>query len=400
MKEAIKWSIFAAAALLICRIHQEDKRKSGLSWGGYGQRLLGLNQDQEGRREYLDILRFLAAMLVILVHSMGAAAQQPQAARWRYVFTGASGLGLCCNLLFVLISGALLIPYREETLGAFYQKRVQKVVIPMTVYYLFYLHRSGLVSLSLPSIVQALIQILSGPMELVPHFWLIYVLLQLYVGVPLLRFMVRDMPESVLDGIAALILFGMGAKTGLSLLGVLPGLSVPWFSWEGIFFMGYWLTRLPEERYDKRIYLGAWIGGGAILMIQLFLPERAGAVMNDSIFLLLFAMGIFLFFLRRKAPFPGRMLVQLVSRYSFSVLMIHWFMLFVVVEKHLQVDAGSLGGGMAGLAVVLQSLLALFGSLMFAVVFDNTAVLLAERLVQGLFGIWNKGINGRKGRFR
>ena len=55
---------------------------------------------------------------------------------------------------------------------------------------------------------------------------------------------------------------------------------------------------------------------------------------------------------------------------------------------------------MAGLAVVLQSLLALFGSLMFAVVFDNTAVLLAERLVQGLFGIWNKGINGRKGRFR
>lgn len=46
---------------------------------------------------------------------------------------------LTCNLLFFFISGALLLPYREETIGQYYRKRVVKIVLPFAVYSLFYL---------------------------------------------------------------------------------------------------------------------------------------------------------------------------------------------------------------------------------------------------------------------
>ena len=141
-----------------------------------------------------------------------------------------------------------------------------------------------------------------------------------------------------------------------------------------------------------------------IFAILCFLPERASSVMNDSIFLLLLAMGIFLFFRRKdslkraegKKISPGRLCVQLVSRYSFSVLMIHWFMLFMVVDKHFHLDARILEGPLAGLAVVFQSFLALLCSLLFAVIYDNTVVLLAERVVRKLCRSLHHVYKGRR----
>ena len=110
----------AAAAVLLVQIHRKEKERLALGWAGYGAHILGLEPGGPGRKEYLDRLRFLAAVLVILVHSMEGAASGIFAGQadvpfsappvsW-YVLTGLSGVGLCCNLLFVMISGARLLP--------------------------------------------------------------------------------------------------------------------------------------------------------------------------------------------------------------------------------------------------------------------------------------------------
>lgn len=387
MRKIIKWGLLFAAAVFTCQVHRKKKEKSGLNWNAYTKSLLGLSKAGEDRKAYFDELRCLASVLVILVHGMRAAAQRPEiagSALW-YGFVGGSGLGLCCNLLFVLISGALLIPYREEGIGTFYQKRLMKVAVPLAAYYIFYLHRSGLVSFSLSSLGYAVKQILTGPMELVPHFWLVYVFIQLYIGVPLLRWMVKNMPEAVLTKLAGLMVLGMGVKTGLSLGGITLGVSVSWFSWEGIFLLGYWLSIQQSSACDRAVYLGGGISGVVILLIQCFFPAWADAAVNDSLFMVLFSMAVFLFFLRRS-PGQGRgriwtQGINVISRYSFSILMVHWFMLFVVVENHLHIGPEMFGGSWMLFGVLLQSVLALLASLVFAVIYDNTVVLLAEQAV-------------------
>ena len=44
------------------------------------------------------------------------------------------------NVIFVMLSGAFLLNYKEESLSHFFKRRFSKVLIPMVVYYLFYVY--------------------------------------------------------------------------------------------------------------------------------------------------------------------------------------------------------------------------------------------------------------------
>ncbi len=373
-----------------------------MGWAGYGAHLLGLDVKEEGRRAYLDALRFLAVLLVLLVHSMQGAASglysgsdsMPPAA-W-YVLTGLSGVGLCCNLLFVMISGALLLPFRQESAGAFYRKRFARVLIPLVLYYLFYLHRSGLVGFSFSSLAGALETIVSGPVELVPHFWLVYVIAGLYIGAPFLRYLFRALPERALEGMAAVILAGAAVKTAAYVAGIGFGFDSFLFSWTGIFILGYFLSSPCSRKYGKGI-LAAGGASSAVIFVLYGIREDAAAVAaNDSFLMILTASAVFFLLAVREEkrrektanlngmPRPhSRLLafcrgtVRVIGRYSYSVLLIHWYMLFVVVQDHLGLVPSRLPAALLPAGILLQSGAALALSLLFAVLFDQTAGVLA-----------------------
>lgn len=384
-----KPAVFAALVIGVIWIHRDRRKRSGLGWAAYGKTCLGIGTNGKGRQAYLDELRCLAALLVILVHGLqSAAAGFPQDSSWYRFAMGAAGLGLCCNLLFVMISGALLLPYRGEGISAFYRKRAAKVVIPLGAYYLFYLHRSGLVSFSCLSILQACKTMLAGPMELVPHFWLVYVFVRLYIGVPFYRWMVKDMPDGAVKALLAVFLSGAGLKTACYLLGTGFGFDTVWFSWEGIFFSGYALTRLNDKKTERLIWGFGLIAACLVPRIHCMRADAAAIASNDSILMILLSIAVFQVFLhrerkRKKGGFTRQgkgtsLAVRIISRYSYSVLLIHWFMLFVVAENHLHIGPQMFGGKWMLAAVLLQSLVALVLSLIFAVLYDNTAVLFLE----------------------
>ena len=438
MKEGAKLLVLAALAVLAAAIHRREKARLGRSWAGYGAHLLGLDMAGAGRKAYLDKLRFLAAFLVILVHSMeGAASAVLEGAamspnsmppvRW-FLLTGFSGVGLCCNLLFVMISGALLLPWREESVGAFYRKRFSKVLIPLVLYYFFYLRRSGLLSFSPSSILDGFKTVISGPMELVPHFWLVYVMAGLYLGVPFLRWLFRNLPDKAFCGMAALIFIGAGIKTAAYLANLGFAFDSFLFSWTGIFILGYFLTCPCSKKYRPLILMGG--GVSAVLVFLLFgLRQDAAAVAaNDSLLMMLTASAVFVRFvmgeerrtekqersalgrkplqnLSRSVPerssqnvpehsfqnvpehpsqsLPQRIsalmrgVMQVIGRYSYSILLIHWYMLFVIVENHLHIAPGQLPAALLPVGILLQAGAALGLSLVFAVIFDQTAGVLA-----------------------
>ena len=67
------------------------------------------------RQVYLDKLRVLATVLVIAVHtvSLGSTLVPERSAVW-YGFEISNYLFLCCNLLFIMISGALLLQVKVQ----------------------------------------------------------------------------------------------------------------------------------------------------------------------------------------------------------------------------------------------------------------------------------------------
>lgn len=145
----------------------------------------------EKTRNYgLDILRVLACYLVIQVHTgefyyIGANST---------VLTGNAPfwvgiLNSICRIsvpLFVMISGYLLLPVKEE-MGQFFKKRFTRVLIPFVVWCMLYAIYFALKGQT--DWTQAGINILHIPLNFgveVGHLWYVYMLIGLYLFAPII----------------------------------------------------------------------------------------------------------------------------------------------------------------------------------------------------------------------
>ena len=85
-------------------------------------------------------MRVLAAVLVVLAHACSPMVDLADADWKRLLLVGGLTLGLSCNVIYVMLSGALLLNSRkEESVGSFYIRRASKVIIPLIAYYLLLL---------------------------------------------------------------------------------------------------------------------------------------------------------------------------------------------------------------------------------------------------------------------
>lgn len=90
---------------------------------------------------WIDCARWVAMFLVVASHACDPFNCSPEAAgnadflRWGAIW---GSLLRPCVPLFVMITGALLLPVREQTLGAFYKKRIPRVLIPLLIWSALY----------------------------------------------------------------------------------------------------------------------------------------------------------------------------------------------------------------------------------------------------------------------
>ena len=95
------------------------------------------------RKVYMDVLRVVATVFVICVHTVALA--KTTAAPGTLLFRVLEVFNytfLSCNLFFVMISGALLLPVKGERCRDFFARRFIRVFIPLVVYYLSLIHIS------------------------------------------------------------------------------------------------------------------------------------------------------------------------------------------------------------------------------------------------------------------
>lgn len=346
-----------------------------------GRNHTGAFTEKVKRQVYLDQLRVLATILVIAVHtvSLGSTLVPERSVSW-YGFEICNYLFLCCNLLFIMISGALLLPVKGESAGQFYRKRFVKVFIPMVVYYILYVcAKEGIVWLYPDHWFAMIKRILTGAPEEAPHFWLIYVIIWLYVLTPLIRYLMQHIPDSVLSGLVLVILVFQIAGTYWDTLYDNSVASGILGSFAGVFILGYYLTKEHRKSFRYLVY-GAGILSVCLAVRHIF----SGAayhryLFNNAPLMVFYTMAVFLLVKQiYRSTDTETVFTKLISRYSFGILLIHWGVLHYVVKQILHVSPvqfGVIGGSL--LMIVLTLLFSLIG----AVILDKTIISWVEHAI-------------------
>ena len=122
-----------------------------------------------------------------------------------------------------------------------------------------------------------------------------------------------------------------------------------------------------------------------IVMVALVYANSANMnyVYGSTPTILIASCGIFALFVNNKDKFKGRsnVLLRLCSKYSYSIILIHWYALFVVVEGKFHITAlrfGCVGGIAASVAATFAV------CIVMAVIYDNTVVIVCNVLFDKL----------------
>lgn len=249
---------------------------------------------EKKKKIHLELLRFLAILLVIFNHTGSAG--------YLY-FTGVASsplyplyftLSVLCKIavpLFWMVSGALLLD-KEESIRDIFRRRFLRMAIVLAVFsFLYYLYSAkGNAGFRFSPVYFA--ELLYST-DLAPAFWYLYAYLGMLIILPVLRRAAKGMSnaEFMYFFAAMLLLRGILPVLEYALwrgrVSVNASFIANFFSYDVVFFlMGYFLEhRLPAEKLRRST---AWIlllfGAVAIVLIeggtQLLLND--GRLMTDA----------------------------------------------------------------------------------------------------------------------
>lgn len=333
---------------------------------------LGKNNERK-RILYLDYIRLTATLWVLLVHCLDFSFADLTAGSASFIaFQSLSSVLLTCNTLFIMNSGALILNKKIESLGTFYYKRFFQVAIPFVCYYTIYIllssqyFNSGFIS----GVFRAVLDMAAGPIDWAPHLWVVYVILSLYLLAPFFSILLKNLPDSMLHALAVLILLTRCMSLYLPIIQMPLNLNLMIAPYESVFLLGYYFAH-PVAMKHKKGWLA--LGIASLIFTVLCVAYRSDypAILSGegAPTAILTAGALFLLFksLEPWLPKPGY-IVNFFIRYSYSILMVHWAILYYVRERFGITQAG------------MSFLLVLTGSAIAAFLFDQTVVLCAQRL--------------------
>ena len=377
--------IVIAAILAIFWAHNTKSR--GMSGKAYVKEVFFGPEGSGYRQTHWDYMRILAAILVILAHACSPMVDLADVSWKRLLLVSGLSLGLCCNVIYVMLSGSLLLSSKkEQSVSDFYVRRAAKVIIPLIAYYMLLLVLGKEVSLIPPqNILQSFQRIITGAPGVGPHLWLIYTIIALYFVTPFFRVMVQNLDSKRLFALAAVILTLNALTIYLPLFGMSFGATSFLSGWEGVFLLGYIITRPECRKYDNKI-IGLGLIALIVAIIVVFIDSsRMNYVYNNAVTLILVSCAIYSLFMKLQNKLEGKnnLFVRMCSKYSYSIILIHWYVLFVIVEGRLHFTAlrfGCIGG------IGVTVLATFFLCLILGILYDNTVVIVCNVVFEKLVG--------------
>lgn len=196
-----------------------------------------------------DVVRAVAIALVVVLHTAGAVANPGPAAGSTAFWAGNiyDSLARASVPLFVLLTGWLLLaPERAgEPLGRFFRRRLDRVALPLVTWSIVAWVWTAVRDHHAIAWARFWRALLQGPVFY--HLWYVYVLLGLYLAIPLLRPLAAQ-PSPTLRGYALGLWFVGTAVLPLWTWWGGPAIGVPVLvvsTYVGYLLAGVWLAARP-----------------------------------------------------------------------------------------------------------------------------------------------------------
>lgn len=356
------WPFFIAATAVgagIC-IYKSIKNES------YIAQTVALTKNNS-RNPVYDYLRLVAVLLVIIIHVLNLDLRLAADMAGTGIYNTMNYIRCWsgnCNTFFIMISGALLLVDKDESVFTFYKKRLLRIAIPLVVYYLWYLWQYE--KIGVLSAREIAIKILSADVynDNVPHFWLVYEIVAIYVAVPFLRIMLKNMSYTMLT---QLVTITYVISISMKLIPNQIGSIIPLSGWCGVAIVGYWYSREESRKLDTLMIIA-----GVIVSILMYFKIDPNLTYQESMtglthYFIITVLAVFAIFFKLQNHLKDFYLLRLVSKYSYSILLIHMWVLYFVVRTIIHISSVMY----KGVGFIILVITTLLFSIVAAYLIDN-----------------------------
>lgn len=264
------------------------------------------------KKIYLEVLRCLALVFVVLIHVVAIPIQNwtTNPGEWYPAYSLAYTIGNFGVPLFLMISGALLCnPDKSISLKKIYSKMIPRILVPLAFFgycyalleILFETH-----SITISMFGEAVIRVLNE--ESWGHLWYMYLMIGIYLMLPIVRFFFQKMDNcQLLYTMIVLFIMGYLIPTINTLSGLHLTLEHPSpLCHLTVFMMGYVILKFAEySLLRKLVYICGSISIAIMVIYSLVcclfnFEAYTKLAQYNSVFVFASVSMIFLFFVEKK----------------------------------------------------------------------------------------------------
>ncbi|WP_290059868.1 acyltransferase [Paraclostridium bifermentans] len=300
---------------------------------------------QTKRKYHYDYIRALGVLCIIGIHSTDLLLSNVQNHSAQWWFGTLIQLVVRIGLpIFFMISGALILNSSNDNIGEFYKKRFLRILIPLFIYSFIYLfvfnYRLDIFKFN--NFVESIKLILSNNVHY--HLWFVYTILGIYICAPFIKIMVNNLKDQQLCVLIVILLAFRFIYTYLPMFGITIGInSIIFDGWTFYFILGYFLTRDIAKKYFNIIIKLGIISFICSIFILRFLPNMNVGLFDFAPTMLFITSAVFVLFEKNKDIINEKKYfykeVAFISKYSYSIYLIHALILSKIVNEKLGVNA-------------------------------------------------------------
>jgi surface polysaccharide O-acyltransferase-like enzyme len=291
---------------------------------------------------WIDFLRVLACFGVVLLHTGASMLLKfGEISNWDWWMSNFySDTVRCCVPLFLMISGALILPQTYGGLKQYFGRRIMRLVYPFAfwsvvylVYRFYLMYRSGSLAAmtSLDQLKSIVFSLRDGVWY---HFWYVYMILGLTLFFPILGKWIRNSSQGEIRYFLVIWLVTVFATLPMIEV-VFPRIELQYFAgYVGYPVLGYYLMNWPRGDSSKirvvsllLMVLGFAVTLGLTYLVSHFRGELWSGLLgylNPVVIVISASVFVLFRYLKFDNPNPHPYsVIRFMSRYSYGVYLVH-----------------------------------------------------------------------------
>ncbi|WP_106767402.1 acyltransferase [Paenibacillus faecalis] len=326
---------------------------------------------QNKRVIYIDILRILSIIAVIILHYTAevlTSSNNFNTSSW-WISNGFNSISRFAVPVFFMISGAMILRTRIASYREFFVKRVVPLLIPLLTWSLIYgLYNQYYVIKSHMNAYEFIIdfgyRLLTDRNYI--HLWFLYAIIAIYLTVPLIHKFIKsctrkDLQYYLLLWFIVSIAYRLISDTVFRATDqhmYIPIMNIPFFmGYLGYFILGYYLFHYELSLKAKNLLYNLGIICFLLTPVATYFVSLQSGVLDEmfysnySITTFFMAVGLFIFFKEKEAlihdnvNYKVQKLISSISKASFSIYLIH-LLVEMMLASRTDLEASFLEGSL------------------------------------------------------